>query len=136
MSRRTRLLVAACLCAAAPVHAQEYPCWNNRGFVDRNPDSPTVGRVVAVPDPQSSFTWNQLAGRNDPRAAQALAGTWVTRYVSPQDGRVQDYYASFEANGLFQYRDQTCGGPMDICSRNQGAGEFRAAFQDDGSIFS
>jgi hypothetical protein len=132
--RQVTIAIAGLLCAAFPVYAQQYPCWNNRGFVERNPQSPNFNRTVRIPDPQSSMTWNQMASSNDPRAVQAMVGTWYSRAVSPQTGQAQDLYASFEPNGLYQYRDQTCG-QGNLCSNNQGTGEFRAAFQADGSIF-
>jgi hypothetical protein len=37
-------------------------------------------------------------------------------------------YSTHDANGLYQYRDQTCGA-MGICSQNQGHGSFRTKQQ-------
>jgi len=124
---------AAALLSAAPASAQNYPCWNNRGLVDMNPRSPTRGRTVSVPDPQSSATWAQLGQSDDPNAHQALAGVWYAENRSAM-GQTQYIYSTFEPNGLFSYRDSTCGA-TGLCSQNQGAGEYRAAFQSDGSIF-
>jgi len=124
---------AAAFHCAAPALAQDYPCWNNRGLVDQNPRSPTRGRTVSVPDPQSSLTWAQLGQRDDPDAHQALAGVWYAQNRSAM-GQTQFIYSTFEPNGLFSYRDSTCG-PTGLCSQNQGAGQYRATFQGDGSIF-
>jgi len=101
-------ITAALIGVALQANAQQYPCWNNRGLVDAN--HPRQSPVYNVPDPQASATWNQLAAANDPRAVQALAGAWLMRNVAPQTGQVQEYYASFDPNGLFQYRDRTCVG--------------------------
>ena len=131
-SRRAAFAAAGLLCFAVQAHAQQYPCWNSSGMVNRM--NPQTSPVYNVPDPQASATWDRLASANDPRAAQALAGTWYMRNVAPQSGQVQEYYATFDPNGLFQYRDQTCGS-TGMCSRNQGNGQFRAAFENDGSIF-
>ena len=69
MERWTLALAAAAwIVAAAPARAQDYPCWNSRGVVDLNPRSPTRGRTVSIPDPQSSLTWTQLGQRDDANA--------------------------------------------------------------------
>jgi len=69
---------------------------------------------------------------------QAVAGVYYGE-VSSSDGTMyEQVYRSYEANGLWQYRDQTC--PTDNqgylpCSQNQGAGQWAAYNLADGSIF-
>jgi hypothetical protein len=48
---------------------------------------------------------------------------------------IQYLHQSFEPTGLYQYKDQTCGGITGACSSNFGNGSFRANRTGDGSIF-
>ncbi|MBV1704977.1 MAG: hypothetical protein KGQ28_09240, partial [Hyphomicrobiales bacterium] len=145
----SRHCAISALCAGAALvaledvaSAQQYPCWNNRLPFSRLHDNqgrrvPDAGRTVIEPDIQGSTTWARLGVANDPGALQALAGTWYTEIRSPNTGAIQYLYQTYEANGLYQYRDRTCGTGygMTTCSNNQGTGELRAVRQGDGSIF-
>jgi hypothetical protein len=107
----------ALLAGSMPSLAQQLSqCLDN---LSRRPGFP------APPDYYASATWAQLPPLADAGILRLLVGTWYTENRSPQTNQVQRLYSSFEANGLYQYRDQTCGAG-NICSQNQGTGSFRA----------
>lgn len=110
------LTVLAFTAAATPAMAQGFPCLDNL--------SKLPGRTPP-PDHYSSASWLQLPRFPDPSILRFIVGTWYTENRSPQTNQVQRLYSSFDANGLYGYRDQTCGA-MNICSQNQGTGSFRA----------
>ena len=97
--------------------AQGFPCLDNL--------SKMPGRTPP-PDHYSSATWLQLPRFPDPSILRFIVGTWYTENQSPQTNQIQRLYSTYDANGLYQYRDQTCGG-TGICSQNLGHGSFRAA---------
>ena len=112
----TLLTALALLANAAPAQAQGFPCLDNL--------SKLPGRTPPA-DHYSSATWLQMPRFPDPSILPLIVGTWYTENHSPQTNQVQRIYSSYEANGLYQYRDQTCGA-TNICSQNQGHGSFRA----------
>jgi hypothetical protein len=116
--RLSPTLAALALLAAAstPALAQGFPCLENL--------SKLPGRTPP-PDHYSSATWLQLPRFPDPAILPLIVGTWYTENQSPQTNQNQRIYSVFDANGLYQYRDQTCRG-TGICSQNQGHGSFRA----------
>ena len=116
--RLSQTLAALALLAAAstPALAQGFPCLDN---LSKQP-----GRTPP-PDHYSSATWLQLPRFPDPSILPLIVGTWYTENQSPQTNQIQRIYSTYDANGLYQYRDQTCGG-TGICSQNQGHGSFRA----------
>ena len=124
--RTSVIAAAAAMVFSSPTHAiaQQYQCLDN---LSRKPGFP------APPDHQASFNWERLGTMVDQASMQAMVGVWYGESRNPQGNQIQYIYSSFEANGLYQYRDQTCGAP-NICSNNQGHGSFRAARQPDGSI--
>lgn len=85
---------------------------------------------------QSTDTWRQLLQTADPQLMAQISGVYYGERRSP-DGHYMNYqYRSYEASGLFQYQDQTCGNIAGIpCSQNQGTGEWRAVAQQDGTIY-
>lgn len=85
---------------------------------------------------QSTDTWRQLQQTADPQLMANLAGVYYGERPSPDGQYVNYQYRSYEANGLFQYQDQTCGNIAGIpCSQNQGTGEWRAVTWQDGTIY-
>ena len=121
--------LAAALAFASSAHAQDYPCWINADD-EHQTDINGNRQTVIRPDTVSSQTWRQLGDANDPRALQALAGTWLTETAA--NGSQLQTYETFDGNGLYRYRQNVCSGG---CNQYEGTGEFRAAFQGDGSIF-
>ena len=122
------LVLAACLGASA--QAQQAPCLANHL---RPAGSPR--EVMPPPDWQSSSVWQQLATMTDPQMMQRLVGVWQTEQFNAPLRIMQRTLHQFDANGLFQYQDQTC--PTDglPCSQNGGPGEFRASRQASGTTF-
>lgn len=106
--------------SSAQAIAQQTQCYDNR----------TRGI-----DAQGTVTWQRLLQTNDPAAMRMLVGTWFNQNTNRQLNMTQSIYQTFDPNGLFQYRDQTCGGMVNTCSNNYGTGSFRASRQQDGSIF-
>src|SRR6267142_296222 len=99
--RLSPTLAALALLAAAstPALAQGFPCLDN---LSKQP-----GRTPP-PDHYSSATWLQLPPFPDPSILPLIVGTWYTENQSPQTNQIQRIYSVFDANGLYQYRDQTC----------------------------
>ncbi len=72
----------------------------------------------------------------DPAIRGKVVGTWYSENPNPQLGMVQRLYQTFSANGLFEYRDQTCGNIQGVpCSQNSGHGSWNAQRQADGWIY-
>jgi len=89
-------------------------------------------------NPSVTQNWLQTRRNADPKVMQAVAGVYYGQFPSPDGRMYEQVYRSYEANGLWQYRDQTC--PTDnlgylTCSQNQGAGLWAAYGLNDGSIF-
>lgn len=85
---------------------------------------------------QSTDTWRKLLQSADSKLMAQMAGVYYGERPSPDGQYINYQYRSFEANGLFQYQDQTCGNIAGIpCSKNQGTGEWRAITQQDGTIY-
>lgn len=76
----------------------------------------------------------QFALENAEQAAmQQVAGTWYVETAYQETGAVQRLYATYDANGLFSYQDETCSSIS--CSQNQGYGQWVARSQADGSVY-
>jgi hypothetical protein len=76
--------------------------------------------------------WRDLSGRADSQAMRGMVGVWYGEISAPSLGMVDRQYRSFEANGLFQYKSQTCGNIAGIpCSENYGTGQWVAVFADN-----
>ncbi len=72
----------------------------------------------------------------DPAIRGKVTGTWYSENQNPQLGMVQRIYQTFSANGLFDYRDQTCGNIQGMpCSQNAGHGVWNAQRHADGSFY-
>ncbi len=72
----------------------------------------------------------------DPAIRGKVVGTWYSENQNPQLGMVQRMYQTFSTNGLFEYRDQTCGNTQGLpCSQNSGHGSWNAQRQADGWIY-
>ena len=67
----------------------------------------------------------------DPQVMAAFAGVWAGQTQAM--GMVDTTYYSFEPNGLFQYKSQTCT-PGVSCSDNYGTGEWTAHMVAAGTI--
>ena len=89
-------------------------------------------------NPSVTQNWMQTRQLADPKVMRAVAGVYYGE-VSSSDGTMyEQVYRSYEATGLWQYKDQTC--PTNNqgylpCSQNQGAGQWAAYTLDDGTIF-
>jgi hypothetical protein len=85
---------------------------------------------------QMTDYWRQMLQQADGNLMSQMAGVYYGERPSPDGQYVNRQYRSYEANGLFQYQDQTCGNVQGVpCSQNQGTGEWRAAQQGDGTIY-
>ena len=101
------LTVLPCLAVSLPL-AAEQTCYDN----DHR-----------QPDPNSTAAWQQSLQAADERAMQMMTGVWYGEIPAPELGMVSYQYQSYEAGGLFQYRDHTCSSTG--CSDNQGTGRGR-----------
>jgi hypothetical protein len=127
----TGLLVAVGFGATGSAGAQQDPgCWQTwEGTV-----APGVSQQRY--DPQASLVWRQSLQMADVGLMGELAGTYYVEIPAPQLGMVSQQYRRYDANGLFEYQDQTCGNiPGVPCSQNYGHGQWTAYRQNDGSIF-
>jgi hypothetical protein len=77
--------------------------------------------------------WRFALQNAEPTAMQQVVGTWYVENVSQELGMVQRLYATYDANGLFSYQDETCSNIS--CSQNQGHGWWAARAQGDGSVY-
>ena len=85
---------------------------------------------------QMSDYWRQMLQQADGQLMAQMAGVYYGERPSPDGQYINRQYRSYEANGLFQYQDQTCGNIPGIpCSQNQGSGEWRAVNQGDGTTY-
>ena len=85
-------------------------------------------------NPSVTQNWLQTRQVADTRVMQQLAGVYYGEIPDPSGQMVNRTYRSYEANGLWQYQDQTCT-PGGGCSQNQGAGQWAGYQLPDGSIF-
>jgi len=128
---RSRYALAAILLAAlaSPAFAQDDPtaCWDRQE--GGNPANTFLNK-------QMSDFWRQMLKVADPKVMGQIAGVYYGERRSSDGLYINRQYRSFEGNGLFQYKDQTCTiGSTIPCSENQGTGEWRAANQTDGSTY-
>lgn len=87
-------------------------------------------------NPSESANWQRTLQAADQRAMAQLAGVYYGEQTAPQLGMIERVYRSYEANGLWQYQDQTCGSVAGLpCSQNQGTGQWAGYLQSDGSMF-
>lgn len=85
---------------------------------------------------QMTDYWRQMLKVADARLMGQLSGAYSSERTSPDGVYVNRQTRQFDANGLFQYADETCSVGMQLpCSHNQGTGEWRAANQADGSTY-
>jgi hypothetical protein len=124
------VLAAALLAVlASPGFAQDDPtaCWDRMQGGD--PANTFLNK-------QMSDYWRQILQAADTGLMGRIAGVYYGERPSPDGVYVNRQYRSFEASGLFQYKDQTCTvGSSLPCSQNQGTGEWRAVNQTDGSTY-
>jgi len=72
----------------------------------------------------------------DPKAMRQMAGVYYGEFPSPDGVYREQAYRTYDAGGLWQYRDQTCTvGSSLPCSQGEGAGQWAAYQQADGTIF-
>ncbi len=72
----------------------------------------------------------------DASVAPEIVGTWYLEILSPAGDMVNRQYQQFDANGLWQYQDQTCATQMQLpCSQNQGHGLYVVNAQGGGSYY-
>lgn len=127
-------LVLAVL-AAAPALAADEP---DRCYTTSDPRCSGDYCGNTFYNPSMTQNWLQTRRNADPKVMQAVAGVYYGQFPSPDGRMYEQVYRSYEAGGLWQYRDQTC--PTNnlgylTCSQNQGAGLWAAYGLNDGSIF-
>jgi hypothetical protein len=105
--------------SAAPASAQKEPgCWVTRDGTD------VLGNTPAYYDAALTAAWMRTLQAADARLMATLAGVYYTEIPAPQLGMVSRQFRTYSANGLFEYRDQTCSATG--CSTNQGHGRWAA----------
>lgn len=90
-------------------------------------------------NPAKSDLWQMQFSQRDPSLMQQLAGNWYSEVTANINGAqmVNQQIQSFDANGAYGYRDQTCtvGMPQIPCSTNQGYGRWAAIAQGNGGVY-
>lgn len=122
-------ILAVCeIGSALPAVAQQEPgCWVTR-------DGPMIlGNTASYFDGPSTQTWLATLARADGAAMQRLAGVYYGETPAPEIGMINYQYRSYQANGLFEYRDRTCSSTG--CSENQGHGRWAAYPNGRGGYF-
>jgi hypothetical protein len=129
----SRLLPALALCAAiaTPAFAYDEP---DRCYTTTDPlcSGDFCGNTFY--NPSVTQNWMQTQQLADPKVMQQMAGVYYGQIPDPSQRMTNETYRSYEANGGWQYQDQTCT-PGATCSQNQGAGLWAAYPLDDGTIF-
>jgi len=125
------LVVTAILAAwsgAALAHTDEpYRCY---GTTDPRCSGDFCGNTFY--NATESLNWQRTVQSADQRAMSQLAGVYYGEQTAPQLGMVERVYRSYEASGLWQYQDQTCGSTPGVpCSQNQGTGQWAGYMQPD-----
>ncbi|HVY51346.1 MAG TPA: hypothetical protein VHA07_07255 [Devosia sp.] len=134
MLSRHLLAAAALLLATGGALAQDgeqYRCYSSSD--PRCADSSCANTFY---NPDASLNWQRTVQSADAGVMQQMAGVYYGEQTAPQLGMIERVYRSYEPNGLWQYQDETCGSAPGVpCSQNQGAGQWAAYQQADGSIF-
>lgn len=86
-------------------------------------------------NPTVSLNWQNTLQAADPNVMRQMAGVYYGEQSSAQLGMINRVYRSYEANGLWQYQDETCSNGGGPCSHNQGAGQWAGYQQADGTVF-
>lgn len=87
-------------------------------------------------NPTVSANWQRTLQSADPAVMRQMSGIYYGEQTAPDLGMINRVYRSYEANGLWQYQDETCGSVQGVpCSHNQGTGQWAAYQQADGSVF-
>jgi hypothetical protein len=135
MPKSAKCLVGALLLilAVGPAAAQDEP---DRCYTTTDPRGGEDVARNTFYNPSATMNWQQTRAQADGRVMQAMAGVYFAQMNDPTGQMVNRAYRSYEANGLWQYQDQTCtiGSPLP-CSQNQGAGLWAGYQQPDGMIF-
>lgn len=113
---------------AAPSLAQEIRCFTTS---DPRCTDTSCGNTFYNPAVTQNFLQTQQQA--NPQLMAQMAGVYYAETANPQMQMVNRAYRSYEANGLWQYQDQTCSSTG--CSQNQGTGQWAAYQQPDGTIF-
>lgn len=117
--------------AAIAQNDEQYRCY---GTTDPRCSGDYCGNTFY--NPTESMNWQRTLQAADQRAMAQLAGVYYGEQTAPQLGMVEQVYRSYEATGLWQYQDQTCGSTPGVpCSQNQGTGQWAGYMQSDGSMF-
>jgi hypothetical protein len=132
-----RLLPAlvAALFATVPALAYDEP---DRCYTTSDPRCSGDDCGNTFYNPSVTQNWMQTRQNADAKVMQSVAGVYYGEFPSSDGSMYEQVYRSYEASGLWQYRDQTCttnnqaGIP---CSQNQGAGQWAAYSLNDGTIF-
>jgi hypothetical protein len=123
--------IAACATIAVAQTDEQYRCY---GSTDPRCSGDFCGNTYY--NPTESLNWQRTLQSADQGAMAQLAGVYYGEQSAPQLGMVEQVYRSYEANGLWQYQDQTCGSTPGVpCSQNQGSGQWAGYMQPDGSMF-
>jgi hypothetical protein len=87
-------------------------------------------------NPTVSANWQRTAQSADPQAMQQMAGVYYAEFSSSDGLYYDQMYRSYDAGGVWTYQDQTCTvGSNMPCAQGQGAGQWAAYPQADGTIF-
>lgn len=117
MPRTVRHMLAGALLAAIPVEASaQQVCMTYRKQADGN----TYRQV----DRETTYLFTQMLNNPDPRIRQYMTGSWQAQIPAPQLGMMLYSTAVYDANGLWQYFNRTCGTQTGYCSNAQGHGAY------------
>jgi hypothetical protein len=134
MCLRELFAAALVLASAGAAFAQtneQYRCYDSS-----DPRCSDASCANTFYNPSASLNWQRALQAADPNVMQQMAGVYYGEQTAPQLGMIERVYRSYEANGLWQYQDQTCGSTPGVpCSQNQGTGQWAAFAQPDGTVF-
>ena len=131
MSLRTVLAATLLLATAASgALAQDDP---DRCYTTTDPRCAGIFCGNTFYNPSVTQNWMQTRQAADPQVMRQLSGVYYAETPNAQMQMINRAYRSYEANGLWQYQDQTCSSTG--CSTNQGAGQWAGYSLPDGSIF-
>ncbi len=134
LKSRKLAAAAACLALICTVNASLAQDEPDRCYTTTDPRGDQPKNTFY--NPSATQNWQQTRANADGRVMQAMAGEYQSQFNDPSGQMVEYVRRSYEANGLWQYRDRTCTINSPIpCSENNGVGMWAGYQQPDGTIF-
>lgn len=129
--RQALAFVAVLALPSAPVLGQSLPDPMRVQCYDVGP-AQGAGLTKTYLDMAQTQSFRIDAAQQDAAVMAGFTGVWYGEFTTPQMNSTTRIYYSFEPNGLFQYRSQSCWGFG--CSDGYGTGQWVGLRQDDGRI--